>query len=147
MKTRNIIWIHEDAMRADHPVVFQAGEQAEAVFIWDAAYFEAQGYSAKRLVFIYECLMDLPVVLYVGETETALRELVSGGRLFVPTTPNPYFNTILDNLSGDIDVTQVPDIPLVIAPDDVDLKRFFRFWNKVRKSALTSSEPYQQAAE
>ena len=131
-----LIWLHEDALRADHPVFKVAGEAAEAVFIWDDAYFQAQGYSLKRLVFIYEVLTDLNITCLKGETEAVLKDYAKGRAIFVPKTPNPAFQNIISRLDS---VTLVPDTPLVIVPDDVDLKRFFRFWNKAKKSALSSS--------
>lgn len=131
-----LIWLHEDALRADHPVFKSAGAGAEAVFIWDDAYFQSEGYSLKRLVFIYELLADLNITCLKGETETVLKDYAQGRKIFVPKTPNPKFKEIIDSLD---DAAIIPDIPLVIVPDDVDLKRFFRFWNKAKKSALSSS--------
>ncbi|WP_026941716.1 hypothetical protein [Hellea balneolensis] len=134
-----MIWLHEDALRSDHPVFKAAGEGAEAIFIWDDAYFQREGYSLKRLVFIYELLADLNITCLQGETEQLLESYADGRSLFIPQTPNPLFKNIIDNLQKKHNVTTVPDIPLVIVPDDVDLRRFFRFWNKAKKSALSPS--------
>lgn len=134
-----LIWLHEDALRTDHPVFARAGKGAEAVFIWDDTYFKSEGYSLKRLVFIYELLADLDVTCIKGETAAVLKDYVNGRPVFVPSTPNPYFNAIITELEQSHDVTTVPDVSLVIVPDDVDLRRFFRFWNKAKKSALSSS--------
>ena len=129
-----LIWLHEDALRNDHPVFKAAGEGAEAVFIWDDAYFQSEGYSLKRLVFIYELLAGLKITCLKGETEAVLRDYAKGRKIFVPKTPNPKFKEIISGLDN---VAIIPDIPLVIVEDDVDLKRFFRFWNKAKKSALS----------
>lgn len=131
-----LIWLHEDALRMDHPVFKVAGKGAEAVFIWDDGYFQSEGYSLKRLVFIYELFCDLDVTCIKGDTAEILTSYGEGRKIFAPKTPNPKFQNIMANLS---DVTIVPDIPLVVIADDVDLKRFFRFWNKAKTSALSPS--------
>jgi len=131
-----LIWLHEDALRADHPVFKAAGEGAEAVFIWDDAYFKSEGYSLKRLVFIYELLDDLNITCLKGDTEVVLNSYANGRDIFVPSTPNPKFKAIIASLDG---AAIIPDFPMVIVPDDVDLRRFFRFWNKAKKSALSSN--------
>ena len=53
-------------------------------------------------------------------------------------TPNPVFKEVITELKDTHMVKVIADTPLVIVPDDVDLKRFFRFWNKAKKSALSS---------
>ena len=131
-----LIWLHEDALRADHPVFKAAGEGAEAVFVWDDAYFLSEGYSLKRLVFIYELLAGLNITCLKGDTAAVLKDYAKGRKIFVSQTPNPKFNAIISHLDGAV---IVPDTPLVIVPDDVDLKRFFRFWKRAKKSALSSS--------
>ena len=132
-----LIWIHEDALRADHPVFTAAGDGADAIFIWDDAYFSTQGYSFKRLVFIYECLMELPVTLYKGDMATVLSELINGRALYVPTTPNPDFQAVMSTLSKTTKVHLVAETPLTFIETEPNMKRFFRYWNKARKSALS----------
>jgi len=134
-----LIWLHEDALRGDHPVFKAAGEDAEAVFVWNDAYFKSEGYSLKRLVFIYELLADLNVTCIQGETAQVLEGYSQGRDIFIPETPNPYFKAIISELRDNHNVTVAADVPLVIVPDDVDLRRFFRFWNKAKKSALSPS--------
>ena len=141
-----LIWLHEDALRGDHPIFKAAGEGAEAVFIWDDDYFKSEGYSLKRLVFIYELLTDLNVTCLKGETAQALKAYAQDRDIWIPETPNPVFKAIITELKDSHKVlkdshkvTCVPDVPLVIVPDDVDLGRFFRFWNKAKKSALSPS--------
>ncbi|WP_371398036.1 hypothetical protein [Fretibacter rubidus] len=132
-----IIWIHEDALRADHPVFAAAGTDAQVVFIWDDAYFTAQGYSFKRLVFIYECLLDLPVILCKGDMATVLSGLIEGRDLYVPTTPNPDYQTVAAVLSKTTKVHYISETPLTFIETEPDMKRFFRYWNKAKKSALS----------
>lgn len=136
------IWVHEDALSLNHPVFKSAGDTARAVFIWDEAYFKQQAYSLKRLTFIYECLIDLQedVEVYHGDTETVVRSLFAeggpDGTLYVADTPNPVFLNIAAKLESYVSVKIVENTPFIEAPDDVDMTRFFRFWNRSRKSAF-----------
>lgn len=129
-----IVWVHEDALRQSHPV-FSAAGAAKAYFVWDNDYFKQQNYTAKRLLFIYECLLEMDVTIIEGETESVLREL-SEGRIYTAKTINPYFKTILENLSRESEIHITPDELFSQIPYDTDMGRFFRFWNKGRKSMM-----------
>ena len=72
----DLIWLHDEALRASHPVLSPVSSQLPAVFIWDNAYFDAMHTGFKRRVFIYEALAELPV------------ETVSYTHLTLPTTLN-----------------------------------------------------------
>jgi len=127
----DIIWVHEDALRDDHPVR-AAASNARAVFIWDEDYFRAQNYSAKRLIFIAECLADMNVDVFKGETKEVLRQLSDGAEIFTAATPNPEYLKIIDALN--IHVSD--DIPLARIDPHADLGRFFRYWKKAGKSVM-----------
>lgn len=129
----NLIWIHEDALRADHPVFEAAGKEAAALYVWDDAYLKEMGYGMKRLVFMYEAVCTLPVTIIRGDTKEVLDE-VSGEKLFVPKTPNPTLCAIAGSLSKP--VNWVADEPFVVLNKTPELKRFFRYWNKAKKVAL-----------
>ena len=64
----SLIWLHEDALCASHPVFSAAPSVCEAVFVWDDAYLQHAHYSLKRLVFLYETLCELPVTIIRGHT-------------------------------------------------------------------------------
>lgn len=102
------------------------------VFIWDDAYFRAQEYSAKRLVFIIECLADMKVEVFKGDTQEALSELSVGNPIFTASTPNPALNDIIEAL----DIQTVNEIPLARIDEHADLGRFFRYWKKAGKSVM-----------
>jgi len=129
-----IIWVHEDALRQSHPVFSRAGV-AKSYFVWDNEYFKHQNYTAKRLLFIYECLLEMDVTIIEGKTEAVLREL-SEGEIHTAKTINPYFKNILKNLAVNADVHITPDELFSQIPYDTDMGRFFRFWNKGRKSMM-----------
>ena len=132
-----LIWVHEEMLNRDHPAFTVAGSDAEAIFIWDDAYFRDQNYSLKRLVFIYENLIDMNVTLYKGDTKAVLETVSQGQEIYTGVTPNPYFNDVLNALADRVKVTSVKMTPLTAIAANSDMGRFFRYWNRARKSALS----------
>lgn len=135
--SRAMVWVHEDALRQDHPVFAAAGRDAECVFVWDDAYFQSQNYSLKRLVFIYECLMDLNVTLYQGEASDVLSQISVDFRIYTARSHNPYIRDTLRALPHDVDIRVIEETPLTEIAANADMGRFFRYWNRARKSALS----------
>lgn len=134
-----IIWLHEDALRADHPVFAEAGPETPAWFVWDEAYLREMDYGFKRLLFIYETLIELPVTIVRGGYLESLPALAArhDGLIWVPETPNPSLKRTAARLSEDYDVNVIADTPFVKLPREPDLKRFFRYWKLARKPAMT----------
>ena len=130
---RPVVWVHEDALRQSHPV-FSAAKDAKAViFIWDNEYFQSQGYSVKRLLFIYECLLEMDVQIIQGKTLDVLSDFCEGA-IYTASTPNPYFLDIVEKMGErSSNVTMVGDEPFSQVPEDVEMGRFFKYWNKGRK--------------
>jgi hypothetical protein len=129
-----IIWVHEDALRQSHPVFSKAGS-AQAIFVWDNDYFKMQNYTTKRLLFIYECLLEMDVAIIQGDTVDVLSDL-SQGVIHTAKTLNPYFKKIIEALEDTSTVHVTPDELFSQIPYDADMGRFFRFWNKGRKSMM-----------
>ena len=138
-----LVWLHEDALRADHPVILQAGEDCEVVYIWDEDYFKTMDYGFKRLVFIYETLCELPVTIYKGKTAQVLTELIDekqAEKLFIPATPNPALQKKIEAISDKVAIKLIEDVPFVSLSKAPGLGRFFRYWNKARKMAMQVSQ-------
>ncbi len=135
----SVIWIHEDAITLDHPAVTMAGEGAEIIFIWDTERHDEKAYSLKRRVFIYECALDLGVKIMAGHPYNVLRELVGEQTIYTAWSPDPDYREIIADLRDTHEVKVIEAPGLVSVPDDVDTKRFFRFWNRAKKSAMTRS--------
>ena len=133
-----LIWLHEDALRADHPVFAQAGD-AIACFIWDDAYLAAQGYGLKRRVFIYESLLALPVEIVAGPLVETLASLVAqhgATQIYTAKTPNPDLKAVMQAARAHAKLTSVPDTGFVQMDAQPELKRFFKYWNKAKKKAF-----------
>ncbi len=136
--SETLVWVHEDALRQSHPVFTSAGA-AQAIFVWDNDYFKSQNYTVKRLLFIYECLLEMDVTIIEGSTQEVLRDISKGGVIHTAKTLNPYFKTIIKNLRTTSDVQVTADELFSQIPYDTDMGRFFRFWNKARKSMMKAN--------
>jgi hypothetical protein len=132
-----VIWLHEDALRPDHPVFNIAGPGAKAIFIWDAEDLQSRGHSFKKLVFIYECLEDMGAEIIQGRTEEILSTYCeTGDRLYFAETQNPDLLNLIAPLQRRYNVTMVARPRLGNFEVKPEMKRFFRYWNKARTSIL-----------
>ena len=138
----DLVWIHEEALRATHPVFGAARNGARAVFVWDCARFDAAFIGGKRQLFIYQTLAEMDVDIIAGQTAETLSFLLAAedvDRLVVAETPNPAIHaalgTVRDNCP-DLQIDNIAETPFVSLAAPPDLGRFFRYWNKAKKGAL-----------
>lgn len=144
-QNETLIWLHEDALRADHPVFGEADDASAcyiwpACYIWDDAYMAEMGYGLKRRVFIYETLLELPVEIYVGpivETVHALAQEYGATQIMTGKTPNPLLKEKMTQLRKTQKVTAIADTSFVQMDAQPELKRFFKYWNKAKKKAFS----------
>ena len=129
----DLIWIHDEALRADHPV-FAGGGQA--VYIWDNGYFDRINAGFKQRGFIYEALTHLPVEIYEGDTAEVLGALSEGRAIRAASTPNPYLREIMSALRKTQTLTLVDEEVFAHLKGNADLRRFFKYWNKAKTSAM-----------
>ncbi|MGB3455183.1 MAG: hypothetical protein WBG08_12315 [Litorimonas sp.] len=132
-----MIWVHADALSSAHPVFREAPEGARAVFVWDAAELARRDWSLKRCVFVLECLAEMEVELVEGDP-VAVLEATGAQTIYTAATPDPYVRDVVGRLTAQ--VRTVRDVHFASIPDSADMKRFFRYWNKAKKSVLTRSE-------
>jgi len=123
-----LIWLHEEALRAAHPVFSAAPQGTRAVFVWDDRYLQKLDYSLKRLVFIYETLCELPLDILSGDTIAVFKEL-SPSRLFVPASTKPHLITLIDQLTSVAPTQVISDETFVTIRQTQEFKRFFKYWN------------------
>lgn len=135
-----LVWLHEDALRVSHPAYSRAPDDAHWCFIWDGQYFQSQHMGLNRLTFIYETLCEMPnVTLYEGETVACLHTLMKERQvkqLFTAATPNPERQRQMEALASHCQCSITLDEPFVRYPEGKALKRFFPFWNHVKKQLL-----------
>ena len=138
----NLIWIHDEALRHDHPVFThddRTGDKAgdtKAVYVWDDAYMANMHMGIKQRVFIYEALCELPLEIYEGNTASVLTELADGGVVQTAATPNKLLQQVMDDVGQSCRVVQIHDDVFAHLKTMPALKRFFKYWNAAKSSAM-----------
>lgn len=133
-----IIWVHADCLSPRGPA-FAANPDAAAIFVFDEALLQEYQISSKRLMFMYECLLELPVVIRRGDVAAeVLRFADQHGADGVVTTASvaPRFADIQQQIARTHPVQALPVDPFVEYPGRLDLKRFSRYWSKVEAYAF-----------
>ncbi len=127
-----IVWIHADCLSPEHPCLV-AYPDAPAIFVWDDELLDQWQISLKRITFIYECLLELPVTIRRGNvaeevTQFALEQ--GAEQVVTSASPSPRFAAICDRIDLPVEVLKV--VPFVDYNGRIDLKRFSRYWRTVK---------------
>lgn len=120
----SLFWMHGDGLRQ--------ASTAPAVFVFDEGVIRHYRLSFKRLVFLYECLLELEVDLYRGKVEeVVLAQATQRGVSQIVTTasPAPGFARLRVRLERQLPVRLLAE-PSFLPPSrsGQDLTRFSRFW-------------------
>ncbi len=63
--TDTIVWVHGDCLNPNNPAL-KAYPNAQAIFVFDDTYLVEQKISLKRVMFMYESALELPVTIRRG---------------------------------------------------------------------------------
>jgi deoxyribodipyrimidine photo-lyase len=136
---RPLVWITRDAASAVGPAA-AAFPEAPRVFVLDPAWLAAERPALKRLVFLFECLADIPDLLVVegppAEVLPAAAAALDCDGVAVAWTPCPRDCAAARDLAATLPVTVVDEPHFCDRSRVDDLRRFSRYWQKVRDSAL-----------
>ena len=142
----DLVWLHEGALRLTHPVFAAGGPDAATIFIWDRDRLAASHVGIKRQLFIYETLAEMSesrsLDIHEGRAEEVVPRLAAqagAGRVLVPSSPDPALRAEIGAIRRavpDLEIVEIEETPFVTLAKTTDLGRFFRYWNKARKSAL-----------
>lgn len=131
-----IVWVHGDSLSPKNPAL-QAYPSSPAIWVWDDALLEEWKISLKRIVFIYECLLELPVTIRRGDVATeviAFAKEHNADGIAMAQSPSPRFEVIcnaIEDTSMEVEVWS-PE-PFVNYEGYIDLKRFSRYWRVAQK--------------
>ncbi|MEB3185236.1 MAG: hypothetical protein VKM97_05055 [Cyanobacteriota bacterium] len=131
-----VLWIHGEALGPANPAL-QAHPGRPAVFVFDEALIRQQAISLKRLAFLYECLLELPVAIRQGDVAEQVlafaREHRADG-VITSAAVDPRFETIRSAIARDLPVEVQEPKPFVPLPFEgqgaPDLRRFSRYWRQ-----------------
>lgn len=126
-----VTWVHDEMLSADW---LTAGEPA--IFVFDEEWIREEQMSLKRIIFMYECLLEMPGVEVrkgdvVAEVSSFCRDHTAS-MIHTARSPLPR----IKRQGAELGVEWIEPEPLVTLPDGVDLKRFSRYWRKAEKQVL-----------
>ncbi|MCW5316806.1 hypothetical protein GTQ43_24210 [Nostoc sp. KVJ3] len=128
--SKSIVWVHGDCLSPYNPAL-QKYPDAPAIWIWDEALIKECQLSLKRLTFIYECLLELPVVIRRGDVAQeilAFAQEHDANIVVTADSPSPRFDNICNKIKGSIPVEVLEVKPFFDYNGYIDLKRFSRYW-------------------
>lgn len=130
-----IIWVHGDNLNPHSPALTNHPD-APAVWVWDDAYLRQANFSLKRILFIYECLLELPVTIFRGDVVAevvAFAQAQQRQTIVTMGSPSPGFARICNQLRDqDFHLHIYEEAPFVTLPDPVDIRRFSRYWRQAQ---------------
>ena len=142
--SNTLVWVHDDGLDPSGPAL-AAYPDAPAFFVFDEAFLEESGASFKQVVFLYECLLEIPQVRIlkgdlVQSIAYAARETGSS-RVATTDSASPRVASLCKELRAEGFEVEVLQRPLFVdlgAGEDekLDLKRFSRYWKVVKHRAM-----------
>ena len=141
-ETGTIVWVHGDCLSPHNPALRQnAG--APALFVWDEALLAQWQISLKRIVFMYECLLELPVTIRRGKVVEELCAFArehGATRIVTTESVSPHFRDLRTQLAKTHELAVLPVEPFVRYGGEFDLKRFARYWKVAEPLAYGARE-------
>ena len=135
-----LLWIHTDSLNPASPML-RDHPGSPAVFVWDTTWLTEAQITLKRIVFLAECLQEMPppIELRTGDPATELlaaARATGAGYLLAQRTPDPRLQAAALTLERFLPVLWYD--PPAFAQDSrpFDLKRFSRYWQRAQTSAL-----------
>ncbi len=140
-----LLWVHTDSLNPDSPML-RAHSGSPAVFIWDMEWITKSSISLKRLMFLAECLQDMPdgIDLRAGDpaTELLAAATASGANyILAQRTPDPRLRAAALVAGRSMPVVWYDPPPFVEETRAFDLKRFSRYWKRAQSSAMQFTPP------
>ena len=131
MDLRNpIVWVHEEALGPANPAL-QDCPGAPALFVFDQVWIEQQRLSRKRLGFLYECAMELPLILRRGdvvEEVVAFANRCGADGVVTSGAVDPRLQRYASRINKQLPLWILAPDPFVELPQPPRLGRFSRYW-------------------
>lgn len=138
-----IVWVHGDCLSPKGPALV-AHPDAPAIWVWDDALLAQWQISLKRIVFLYECLLELPVVIRrgdVAEQVLAFARQHAADGVVTTESPSPRFRAISAAIRRSLPLQVLPVTPFLAYSGKLDLRRFSRYWSVAERYAFDRSKP------
>jgi len=136
---RPLVWLTLDSVSDLGPAA-AAHPDAPRLFVVDPAWLAAERPSLKRLVFLWECLADVPnLEVHLGDPRTVLADRATAlgcDGIALADTPCPRVRRAAESLAAVLPLEVRAWPTFCDASRVADLGRFSRYWQKVSRSAL-----------
>ena len=129
---RPILWVHEEALGPANPAL-RAWPDAPAMFVFDTLWIQEQRISRKRLGFLYENALELPLTLRKGDVASevlafARRHQADG--VVTSSAVDPRLQRIADAIEAELPLQVLEPDAFVELPRPPRLGRFSRYWRE-----------------
>ncbi|CAI8358566.1 MAG: Uncharacterised protein [Cyanobium sp. ARS6] len=127
---RPIIWGHEEALGSRNPALLEQPDRP-AIFVFDTRWIREACISRKRLGFLYESALDLPVTLRKGDVAKEVIAFVERHQAdgVVSSLPvDPRLERIAESIEQHCQLDLLAPEPFVDMPRPPRLGRFSRYW-------------------
>ena len=127
-----ILWVHEEALGPANPAL-QDYPDAPGLFVFDDAWIQEQAISRKRIGFLYESALSLPLTLRRGDVASeVLRFAQRNGADAVVTSAvvDPRLQRIAAAIDRKLPLWMLDPDPFVSLAKPPRLGRFSRYWRE-----------------
>ena len=140
---RPILWIHEEALGPANPAL-RAWPEAPALFVFDTRWIQNSRISRKRLGFLYETALELPLTLRKGDVAAevlafARRHQADG--VVTSTGVDPRLQQIAEAIETEMPLQELDPDPFVELSRPPRLGRFSRYWREAEPVVWKSYSP------
>ena len=129
---RPILWVHEEALGPNNPAL-RAWPDAPALFVFDTLWIQQQRISRKRLGFLYENALELPLTLRKGDVAAeviAFAQRHDADGVVTSTAVDPRLQRIADAIEAELPLQELEPDAFVELPRPPRLGRFSRYWRE-----------------
>ncbi len=127
-----ILWVHEEALGPANPAL-QDYPDAPGLFVFDDVWIQEQAISRKRIGFLYESALSLPLTLRRGDVASeVLRFAQRHGADAVVTSAvvDPRLQRIAAAIDRELPLWMLDPDPFVSLAKPPRLGRFSRYWRE-----------------
>ena len=127
-----IVWVHEEALGPANPAL-EDWPQTPALFVFDQTWIAQQQISRKRLGFLYECCLELPVTIRKGDVVKEVLAFANrhgADGVVTSGAVDPRLNRIAAAIDRELPLWILDGEPFVDLPRPPRLGRFSRYWRE-----------------
>ena len=127
-----ILWVHEEALGPANPAL-QDYPNAPGLFVFDDAWIQDQSISRKRIGFLYESALCLPLTLRRGDVA---REVLGFAQrhgadaVVTSSVVDPRLQRIAASIDRELPLWMLDSDPFVELPKPPRMGRFSRYWRE-----------------